>query len=354
MIPRELAKFVIEDTRTIRAAMQAISDNWREVVLVADREGRVVGLVTDGDIRRGLLSGLTMESPVRGVMTKDYVHVGMDADRAAVLDLMMARRIRHIPVLDRDRRLLGIHFLESLLGTADKPNAAVIMAGGEGRRLRPLTDRLPKPMVPVAGRPILERIVLHLVGYGVKRIHISVNYLAEMITGHFGDGSRFGCAIEYLREATPLGTGGPLSLLKERPGEPLIVMNGDLVTQVDVSRLLQFHARSRAAATLAARHHQVEIPFGVVSEKHGELVELTEKPTPHYLINAGVYVLDPDVLALVPQGAFFPITSLFEKLLAAKRKVAVYSIEEDWIDVGRREELDRARGEGTTGPGSGS
>jgi dTDP-glucose pyrophosphorylase len=337
MIPHELRKFVVGHGQSIRAAMQLITDNWREIALVADDEGRVVGVVTDGDIRRGLLSGLTLDSPVNRVMTADYIEVGVEADRASVLDLMMARRIRHIPIVDRGRRLVGIHFLESLLGTAEKPNAAVIMAGGEGRRLRPLTDRLPKPMVPVAGRPILERIVLHLVGYGVKRIHISVNYLAEVITRHFGDGSRFGCAIEYLNEGSALGTGGPLSLLREKPRDPLIVMNGDLVTQVDISRLLQFHGRSQAAATLAARHYQVEIPFGVVSERNGELVELAEKPTPHYLINAGVYVLDP--------GAFFPITSLFEKLLAQKRKVAVYPIEEDWIDVGRREELERARGE---------
>jgi NDP-sugar pyrophosphorylase family protein len=231
-----------------------------------------------------------------------------------------------------------------LLGTADKPNAAVIMAGGEGRRLRPLTDRVPKPMVQVAGRPILERIVLHLVGYGIKRIHISVNYLADVITEYFGDGSRFGCSITYLRESSPLGTGGPLSLLSEQPQHPLIVMNGDLVTQVDVSRLLQFHAREQAIATLAARHHQIEIPFGVVNQHENRLLALVEKPSPHYLINAGIYVFDPGVLPLVPARTFFPITALFEELLARKQRVAVYSIEEDWIDVGRRDELDRARG----------
>src|SRR5688500_17268504 len=248
-LPPELEKLVVPPRCSIREVMQTITDNSREVALVVDADGCVVGVVTDGDIRRGLLRGLALEGPVSAVMTTNYIYVGADADRASVLDLMKARSIRHVPVVGRDRRLLGVHFLETLLGTTDKPNAAVVMAGGEGRRLRPLTDRLPKPMVPVAGRPILERIVLHLVGYGVKRIYISVNYMAEVITGHFGDGSRFGCAIEYLRETTPLGTGGPLSLLKERPKDPLVVMNGDLVTQVDISRLLQFHGRSHAAAT---------------------------------------------------------------------------------------------------------
>src|SRR5215813_7439389 len=230
-LPPELQKLIVGPQNSIRDAMRVITDNWREIALVADDAGHVSGVVTDGDIRRGLLSGLTLDSPVSRVMTTNYIHVGTEADRASVLDLMKARRIRHIPVLDRERRLVGIHFLESLLGVGDRPNVAVIMAGGEGRRLRPLTDRLPKPMVPVAGRPILERIVLHLVGYGVTRIYISVNYLAELIIGHFGDGAAFGCSIEYLRESAPLGTGGPLSLLAERPRDPLIVMNGDLVTQ---------------------------------------------------------------------------------------------------------------------------
>jgi dTDP-glucose pyrophosphorylase len=342
VIPLELRQYVVDHRQTIRDAMQAITDNWREVALVADDEGRVVGVVTDGDIRRGLLSGLGLDSPVSAIMTQEYVYVGVEADRAGVLDLMRARRIRHVPVIDDERRLVGIHFLETLLGVADKPNAAVIVAGGEGRRLRPLTDRLPKPMVPVAGRPILERIVLHLVGYGVKRIYISVNYMADVITAHFGDGARFGCTISYLRESAPLGTGGPLSLLPGPQAHPLLVMNGDLVTQVDVSRLLRFHEAQGACATLTARHYQVEIPFGVVTQRDGRLIELAEKPTPHYLINAGIYVLDPGVLALVPPASFFPITGLFEKLLAQGRHVAVYSIEEDWIDVGRREELRRA------------
>src|SRR5262249_38813126 len=155
---------------------------------------------------------------------------------------------------------------------------------------------------------------------------ISVNYLADIITQHFGDGQRFGCAITYLRESVPLGTGGPLSLVPEAQQHPLVVMNGDLVTQVDISRLLQFHERQGAAARLAARHYPVEIPFGVVTQRDDQLVELSEKPTPHYLINAGIYVLDPDVLPLVPAGVFFPITALFEKLLAGKRRVAVYPI----------------------------
>ncbi len=215
------------------------------------------------------------------------------------------------------------------------------MAGGEGRRLRPLTDRTPKPMIRVAGRPMLERIVLLLVGHGIRHIYVAVNYMADAIVDHFGDGGRFGCRIEYLRETMAHGTGGALSLLPRPPSEPLIVMNGDLVTQVDIGRLLAFHAREGVAATLAARHYQTEIPYGVVAERAGRLHELVEKPTADYLINAGIYVLDPAVLSLVPKETFFPITDLFAKLLARQLPVAVYQVEEDWIDVGRRDETSR-------------
>ncbi|MEO8441101.1 MAG: nucleotidyltransferase family protein [Betaproteobacteria bacterium] len=342
----DLKKFLVHEKGSLREAMQVINDNWREIALVTDDVNTIVGVVTDGDIRRGLLAGMTLEAAVNRVMTTDYVRVSPEMDRSGVLDLMKAASVRHVPVIDARQRLVAIHFLDVLLGTEVKPNVAVIMAGGEGRRLRPLTDRTPKPMIRVAGRPILERIVLLLVGYGIRHIYVAVNYMADAIVDHFGDGGRFGCRIEYLRETMAHGTGGALSLLPQPPSAPLIVMNGDLVTQIDIGRLLAFHAREGAAATLAARHYQTEIPYGVVAERAGRLRELVEKPTADYLINAGIYVLDPAVLSLVPHETFFPITDLFAKLLARQQPVAVYQVEEDWIDVGRRDELTRAeRGE---------
>jgi dTDP-glucose pyrophosphorylase len=340
----DLSKFVIRPEQTVRDAMLVISDNWREFALVAERDLHVIGVITDGDIRRGLLAGLTLASPASAIMTRDYLAVDPRLGRAAVLDLMKARSIRHVPVLDGNRRLVGIHFLEALIGTTEKPNAAVIMAGGEGRRLRPLTDSKPKPMMEVAGRPILERIVLHLVGYGVKRIFIAVNYLADMIRDHFGCGDKFGCRIEYLHEDRPLGSGGALSLLPRNLAHPVLVMNGDLVSQFDVSRMLEHHAREAATATIAARHHRIDIPFGVLELREGCLAGLSEKPSAHFLINAGIYVLEPTLLKLIPDGRFYPVTNLFDRLLTEQRKVAVYPIEEDWIDIGRREDLSRANG----------
>ena len=343
MIEAGLEKYLIRSGRTIREAMLRINDNWREIVLVQDADGLVCGAITDGDIRRGILRGETLESPVEQVMNREFVSVGPDMDRAGVLDMMKALMIRQMPVLDREGRLQCIHFLNDLLGAAVKPNVAVIMAGGEGVRLRPLTENCPKPMIRVAGRPILERVVLHLIGYGIRKIYLSINYLGGQIESHFGDGSKFGCDIEYLREDAPLGTGGALSLLPPQQ-HPVVVMNGDQVTQANIDKLLRSHEEEGGVATIGIRHYQMEIPFGVVINEGKKLVGIQEKPTSHYLINTGIYILDPHVLALVPKNELYPITTLFDRLLAENRPVSVHYFDEDWIDVGRHDDLHKARG----------
>jgi dTDP-glucose pyrophosphorylase len=329
---------------TIRAAMQAISANGREVILLRETNGRIGGLITDGDIRRGLLRGLTLDSAAREVMTKDFLAVSPNSDRATVLDLMRARSIQHVPVLDAAGRLVAIHFLSALIGAAPKPNVAVIMAGGKGTRLRPLTETLPKPMVQVAGRPILERIVLHLVGYGIRHIYLAVNFLGEKIESHFGNGSAFGCRIEYLRETVPLGTGGALALLPKPIEHPVLVLNGDQITQINIANCLEAHSRNGAMATLAVGPHHVDIPYATVTAREGKLIALEEKPTVHFLVNRGMYVLDPDVLALVPKDQDFPITDLFARLISENKPVGVYYSDEEWIDVGHPNDLQRARG----------
>lgn len=339
-----IADFTVSDKNTIRGAMEVISANGREVVVVRDDHNKILGLVTDGDIRRGLLSGLTLESSVTLVMNQDFFSVDAGTDRAAVLDLMKARTFQHVPVLDRDRRLLAIHFLRDLIGASPKSNVAVIMAGGKGTRLRPITEKLPKPMIEVAGRPMLERTVLHLVGHGIRTIYISVNFMADVIERHFGDGSAFGCHISYLRETTPLGTGGALSLLPIKPREPFLVLNGDLVTNIDLTAMISTHLQGDYAATIGVGPYQVKIPFGTVIEREGLLVALEEKPTINVSINRGIYVLDPMVLNYVPKNSEFPITGLFEVLVAAKKSVGVFFFDDNWLDVGIPEDLRRARG----------
>lgn len=341
---RAMSRLVIDCDATIRDAMIAITENAREVVLVADPAGRISGLITDGDIRRGLLSGQTLDSPAAAVMSHSFTFVGQDADRATVLELMKARSLQHVPALGSDRRLVAIHFIRDLLGMEKKPNVAVVMAGGMGKRLRPLTEQLPKPMVEVAGRPILERIVLHLVGHGITSIYLAVNYKAEIIERHFGNGSQFGCQISYLRETEARGSGGALSLLPQRPSEPLLVMNGDQITRVDLNALLDHHRRAGATATMAVGSHRMDIPFGVVTEADGRLKRLQEKPSISVLVNRGTYVLDPEALDIVPSRAEFPITELFEMLMEQGRHVSVFQFEDTWYDIGRPSDLLAANG----------
>jgi len=339
-----LSKFVIPETATIRDAMSAINDNFREVVLVQNGAGAIIGVITDGDIRRGLLAGLSMEASAASVMSRKFISVGQGAARAEVIDLMKALRIRQLPIITSAGSLLGIHFLEEIITPATVDNIAVIMAGGRGSRLRPITEKCPKPMVPVAGRPILEWIVLHLVGSGIRRIFLAINYLGHIVEEHFGDGTRFGCRIDYLREDKELGTGGALGLLRITPEEPILVLNGDQLTRIDVQRFIERHRESGAAATMAVGSYQHEVPFGVVHEAGGYVTHLEEKPSLTMLVNRGMYVLEPSVLSAVPPDTFFPITELFERLIQSGRSVAVYLSDEDWLDVARPADLRKAHG----------
>jgi len=339
------ASLIIPATSTVRDAMAAIDANAREVALVCDESGRVLGLITDGDVRRGLLAGFALDSSVTEIMTKDFFFVAPGADRASVLDLMRARSIQHVPVLDQKRTLVAIHFLTDLIGSTPKPNIAVVMAGGKGTRLRPITEQIPKPMVEVAGRPMLERIVLQLVGHGVRTIYLAVNFKAEMIEKHFGDGSALGCRIEYLRESKALGTGGALSLLPMRPEHPVLVLNGDLVTNVNLTAMLEAHAATTHAATIGVGPFQVQIPFGTVVEQNGQMIALEEKPEISVLINRGIYVINPEVLDYVPRDEEFPITELFDALMKANKTVGVFNFTESWLDVGMPKDLRRANGQ---------
>lgn len=326
-------------------ALRAIEASGLGIAIVENNDGRVAGTLTDGDIRRALLEGATLDFPLDGCVQLDFVSVGAAASRAEVLDLMQSRRIGQIPILDVEGRLVGLHTLPEILGAAPRPNWAVVMAGGRGERLQPLTDAVPKPMIKVAGRPILERIVLHLVGFGIRRIFLSVNYRADVIEAHFGDGARFGCGIEYLKEGKPLGTGGALSLLPARPSHPFLVLNGDLLTQFDVGRILAFHEEGGYRATVGVHQYAHTVPFGVVELEGTRVSRLREKPSEVWQTNAGIYVLEPDLTPRVPSDTYFPLPGLVEECLEREEPVGAFPIDEDWIDVGRHDELKRARGE---------
>lgn len=341
-----LAVCLVPETGTVREAMVALDRGAGRIALAVDGGGRLAGVVTDGDIRRALLGGASLESPVAPILTRAFLAVAPGDGRADVLELMRARRISAIPVVNGDGVPVGLHLLHQFLERQSRSNWAVVMAGGQGRRLRPLTDTIPKPMLRVAGRPILERIVLHLVGMGIERIFLSVNYLGDVIETHFGDGSTFGARIEYLREDGPLGTAGALGLLPEAPTEPLLLLNGDLVTSADLGALLEFHVEGGFDATIGFRRYLHTIPFGCIERDGSSVTGLDEKPTIEREVNTGMYALEPAVVALVRPGQPTSMPELIATALEAGRPVGAFEIEDDWVDVGQREQLVRARSGG--------
>jgi dTDP-glucose pyrophosphorylase len=339
-----LAASSVRAGATLRDAMWALDRGNLQIALVCDANEHLVGILTDGDIRRALLGGATLETPLDPYVRRDFVSVDPSASRTEVIELMQARMISQIPIVSAAGCLVGMHLLHEMIGRGERENWAVIMAGGEGKRLLPLTETVPKPMLKVAGRPILERIVLHLVGFGIRRVFLAVNYLSDVIEQHFGDGKRLGCRIDYLREETPLGTGGAISLLPERPRHALLVMNGDLITQFDVGRLLAFHEQGGFALSVGVHRHTYTVPFGVTAVEGERVVSVQEKPTVAWQTNAGIYAIAPSVLERIPRATAFPLPELVDGCLGRGEPVGAFDIEGDWIDVGRASELDRARG----------
>jgi dTDP-glucose pyrophosphorylase/CBS domain-containing protein len=342
-----LERLTLPPSASLRRALQVVDEAGIEIALVVDPDSRrVLGTLSDGDLRRAILRGIALDTAdgVREAMQPRFRWVAPHVGRAEVLDLMRGLAITQVPVLDPEGRLVGMHLLHDMLGRVERGNVAVIMCGGQGARLRPLTENVPKPMLPVAGRPILERLVLHVVSHGIRDVYLAVNYLASMIEEHFGDGERFGCRIHYLREEKPLGTGGPLSLLPPIT-EPVLVMNGDLVTQADLGLVLDRHVERASVATICLRPHRMDVPFGVADVDGDRLIGLREKPSEHYLVNAGIYALSPEAVKLVPMDRAYPITDLFERCLTEKLPVGAHVLDADWIDVGQHETLQRARGQ---------
>lgn len=346
-----LRALLLRPGATLREALRRIDEGAAEAALLIDDEGRLHGTLTDGDVRRALLGGAELDDTVDEFVTREPITVGIGMDRAAALDLMRARSISHLPEVDADGRLTGLHLLRDVVGAPVLSNWAVIMAGGRGTRLGELTRDVPKPMLAVAGRPILERIVLHLVGAGVRHIALSVGYLAERIVEHFGDGSEFGCEITYLTEDVdrPLGTGGPLRLLldlDQPPTEPLLVMNGDLLTSFSVSAILDAHVAAGAAMTIGLQEYVHDVPFGVIrlDERTGRITDMEEKPRASWTVNAGTYVLDPALLSRIPADTPFPITELARGCLERDERLMGWAIDGDWQDIGRPDELRAARG----------
>lgn len=334
---------LLPEDASLQQAIRCLDASGLQIAIVARPDGSMVGTLTDGDIRRGLLRGLTLSSPADEIIHREPLVVPPQWGRDTVLQLMQANKVHQLPVVDEQRRVVGLHLWDELLAPAQRPNSLVVMAGGRGTRLLPHTEHCPKPLLPVGGKPMLEHIIERAKAEGFHHFVLAIHYLGYMIEDHFGNGEKWNVSISYLREQTPLGTAGALGLLPCRPTAPFLVTNGDVLTDIRYGELLDFHNRHRAAATMAVRLHEWQHPFGVVKTKGVDIIGFEEKPIARSHINAGIYVLEPQALDLLASGEHCDMPTLFERLQQKAERAIVYPMHEPWLDVGRPDDLKLAR-----------
>lgn len=330
---------LLSDKATIGEAIQNLNDVGIRIVLMIDEAGKLQGTISDGDIRRGLLMGLQLDSPITGVIHENPLVVSPELGREFVMKLMVTNRIQQIPVVDTQQHVVGLHLWDEINSKPVLSNLMVIMAGGRGTRLQPETENCPKPLLRVSGKPILEHIIERAKIEGFNQFVLAVHYLGHMIEEYFGTGERLGVEIRYLREESPLGTVGALALLNPIPNMPFVVTNGDVITDIQYGELINFHSHYSASATMAVRAHEWQNPFGVVQTQGVEIIGFEEKPIYRNHINAGVYVLDPSVLSDLEMGVHCDMPTLFERLRSAGKRVIAYPVHERWMDVGRPDDF---------------
>jgi dTDP-glucose pyrophosphorylase/predicted transcriptional regulator len=331
---RELKSHFISSASSIREAISVIDKTSSQIALVI-KDGYLEAVVTDGDIRRALLRGQTLDNPVKNIMSKNFIFLPQSTTEKEALTLMIAKSLKQIPILDKEGRVIKLILLDELIKPEHLPNDVVIMIGGEGKRLGLLTKNCPKPMLKINGKHILEIILEQCIDAGFVNFYFSVNYLKEQIKNYFQDGSKWNVCINYLEEDKPLGTAGSLSLLPNRvKNHSTLILNGDILTKLDYKSLIQFHKNNNAGISLCASEYRTDIPYGVISIDDKGVPSLNEKPNLRYLINAGIYLLEPIIFNLVPKNTFFDMPELIKKAKEKKYKVSVFPIYEYWKDIG--------------------
>jgi dTDP-glucose pyrophosphorylase len=342
----DLQSFCVAPGDTLRAVLAAIDRNRRGIALVVDTERRLLGTLTDGDLRRAILAGLPLDTPVSSALERKTaalpVTAPLEADHATLLAAMREHTVRQLPLLDTEGRVAGLVTLDDLLPEEVLPLQAVIMAGGFGQRLRPLTETMPKPMLPVGEKPVMELIINQLRDSGVRTVNVTTHFQPEKIREYFGDGATFGVDLRYVSEESPLGTAGALSLMESKD-EPLLVINGDILTEVDFRAMRAFHQEHKADLTVAVRQYDFQVPYGVIDSDGIAVTGVHEKPVLNFFVNAGIYLLEPSVHAHIPSGRRFDMTDLIKALLAAGRPVASFPVVEYWLDIGQHADYRQAQ-----------
>ncbi|WP_068986490.1 nucleotidyltransferase family protein [Lysinibacillus xylanilyticus] len=333
---------VVHAEQTLLKTMKIIDDASLQFAVVVNKENQLLGTVTDGDIRRSILRGEELNTSISNVMNKKPVFAYEFNTRNECLDILTKYNLKQLPIVNKEKQLVDIIFKE-LRNLQEGSNTVILMVGGLGARLRPLTDNIPKPMLKVGNKPILEIIIEGFKRYGYTNFILSVNYKKEMIQNYFQSGEAFGVNITYIEETKRMGTAGALSLLCEKPTKPVFVMNGDLLTQVNFDQLMQFHNEQEAVATMCVREYEYQIPYGVIKTESAKLVSIQEKPIHKSFVNAGIYVLNPEAFDYIPKDVFFDMPTLFETIIADNKVASIFPIREYWLDIGRMDDFEKAK-----------
>lgn len=336
---------VVRPNISVKQALRTIDKSSKQILLVVDEHGKLIGTLNDGDVRRGLLGGVSLDDEIEKVYFRNPTVASIHDTKESIIRLAVAKKIHQIPLVDTDGKLVGLDILDELISQKKKPNKVILMVGGLGTRLRPLTEDTPKPMLKVGNKPILQTIVEKFAEYGFVNIVMCVNYKSHVIQDYFGDGSSFGVNIEYVLEEKRMGTAGALSLLEEIPNEPFFVMNGDLLTNVNFEHLYDYHFANNAIATMCVREYDFQVPYGVVNIQEGKIVSIKEKPVQKFFVSAGIYMLNPEAIQYIEKDTFFDMPTLFEKLIGVGKNTLSFPIREYWLDIGRMEEYERANSE---------
>lgn len=329
---------------TIQEAFEIINNGTVQIAIVVDKDDKLIGTVTDGDLRRAILSNKRLSDKIHDVYSAEPVVASTKNTKEEIVNICTSKKVHQIPIIDSFGRVISIDILDNLIKPESYDNKVVLMVGGLGKRLRPLTDSTPKPMLPVGGKPILQTIVERFASYGFTNIIMCIGYKSNVIQDFFGDGSKFGVNIEYVLEEKRMGTAGALSLLRgaQRPNSSFFVMNGDVLTSINFEYLMSFHLRNNSNATMCIREYDFQVPYGVVNTDNENIVSIDEKPVHNFFVNAGVYMLEPNCIDLIPEHKFYDMPSLFEEMLNLKRKVVSFPIQEYWLDIGHIDEYDKA------------
>ena len=335
-------KCITSDVGDIRRAISTIERGGLRIALIVNNQNKLVGTVCDGDIRRALLKGLTLDSPLSSIIQKSYYRANSDVSKKEISKIMKENSISQIPIVTKDNELIGLEISQDLIPTSSKlliPNYALLMAGGKGTRLKPITNDCPKPLLPINGKPILEIILEQCINSGIRNFYISVHYLSEKIINYFGDGSKWNVNIEYLKENIPLGTAGALKLLPNNFNNPIIVINGDVLTKTNFREILKYHSDNNADITICAREHKLSSPYGVIEVQGIKFKSMIEKPSFSQLVNAGIYALNPNVIKMIKPNQYLDMPELINLNQKNKKNIIVYPVHEYWIDIGKPESL---------------